>query len=127
MGLNAYLIVFLGAGIGGMLRHGFNALSSRLAGPDLPVGTLTVNLLGSLIVGVLAGFLASRSHIDESWRMFAVTGVLGGFTTFSAFSLETALLWQRGQLAAAAAYVGGSVLLSVGAVFAGLAAARAWL
>ena len=127
MGLNAYLFVFLGAGIGGMLRHGVNTLSSRLAGPDLPAGTLTVNLLGSLIVGVLAGFLASRSHIDESWRMFAVTGVLGGFTTFSAFSLETALLWQRGQLVAAAAYVGGAVLLSVGAVFAGLAAARAWL
>ena len=120
MGLNGYLIVFLGAGIGGMLRHAVNTLSSRLAGPDLPAGTITVNLLGSLIVGVLAGFLASRSHIDESWRMFAVTGVLGGFTTFSAFSLETALLWQRGQLVAAAAYVSGSVVLSVGAVFFGL-------
>lgn len=127
MGSNAYLIVFLGAGIGGMLRHGVNALASRLVGPDLPVGTFSVNVIGSLIVGVIAGFMAFKGHVDQSWRLFTVTGLLGGFTTFSAFSLETALLWERGQLVAAAAYVGVSVVLSVGAVFVGLAAARAGL
>jgi len=125
MDLQPYLIVFLGAGIGGTLRHAVNTLSTRLAGPDVPAGTLTVNVVGSLVVGMLAGFLASRGQVDPAWRLFAMTGLLGGFTTFSAFSLETAQLWQRGQLVAAAAYVSGSVVLSVGAVFLGLALTRA--
>ena len=120
-----YLIVFLGAGIGGALRHGVNVGAARLLGFGFPFGILIVNIAGSFAMGALAGYFAYRTGISQHWRLFLTTGVLGGFTTFSAFSLDTALLIERNAFAQAAIYVGASVLVSLIAVFAGLAVFRA--
>jgi CrcB protein len=124
--MNAFLIVFLGAGVGGALRHAVNIGCARLCGAAFPWGTLTVNVLGSLAMGLLAGWLALKS--GEGWtqdaRLFLATGVLGGFTTFSAFSLDVALLWERGEAMAAMAYVLASVGVSILALFGGLQIVR---
>ena len=109
------LLVFLGAGIGGVLRHGINLACARFLGPAFPWGTIAVNVVGSLLMGALAGWLAYRA--DAQWsqpvRLFLATGILGGFTTFSAFSLDAVLLWERGASMLAVGYVLGSVLLSL--------------
>ena len=119
-----YLIVFAGAGIGGALRHGINVLAVRIAGLEFPYGTLAINILGSFAMGIIAEYFALKAGLPQHWRLFLTTGILGGFTTFSAFSLETALLYERNQLGAAAVYVIASVVLSVGGLFAGLAIVR---
>ena len=116
-----YLIVFLGAGVGGALRHGANVVAVRVLGYGFPFGTLFVNILGSFLMGLFAGYFAFRPGIGQHMRLFLTTGVLGGFTTFSAFSLDTALLVERHAYAAAAGYVVGSVFASLVALFVGLA------
>ena len=108
-----YLIVFLGAGLGGAARHGVNVAAARLLGYGFPFGTLIVNLAGSLAMGLLAGWFAYRTGINQHVRLFLTTGILGGFTTFSAFSLDAALLIERHAYVSAAAYVLGSVLVSI--------------
>lgn len=118
--MNPYLIVFIGAGIGGALRHGVNLAALRLAGGGIGYGTLAVNIVGSFAMGVLAAYLALKGEVAQPWRLFLATGVLGGFTTFSAFSLDTALLFERGELGLSALYVGVSVVGSIAALFAGL-------
>ena len=122
--INGFALVFLGAGIGGVLRHAVNLVSGRLIGPNLPIGTLLINVVGSLTIGLIAGYLALRGHASQGFQLLVVTGIIGGFTTFSAFSLEAALLWERGQAVTGIAYVLLSVLLSIAAVFAGLALIR---
>jgi CrcB protein len=125
-----YAIVFIGAGLGGMLRHGVNTLGLRMAGPDFPYATVTINIVGSLAMGLIAGYFAFRGgegvfgQMSQHWRLFLTTGVLGGFTTFSAFSLDFAMLWQRGAMGGAAMYLLASVLGSLVAIFAALALAR---
>lgn len=117
----AYWIVFLGAGIGGALRHGVNNAAARWLGYGFPFGTLIVNLVGSLLMGALAGYFMLRTGVPQNFRLFLTTGILGGFTTFSAFSLDAALLIERHQYSLAAAYVGGSVFVGLAALFAGMA------
>jgi len=126
-----YLIVSIGAGIGGAIRHGVNGLALRLAGPDFPYGTMTINLVGCFVMGIVAGYFTYRGgtgvfgQMSQHWRLFLTTGILGGFTTFSAFSLDFAMLWERGATVAAATYVLVSVIGSLIAVFVALALARA--
>ncbi|WP_457092189.1 fluoride efflux transporter CrcB [Microvirga sp. P5_D2] len=124
--MQAYLLVFLGAGIGGALRHAVNVGCARLCGTAFPWGTMTVNVMGSFIMGAIAGWLAFKA--GEGWsqplRLFLTTGILGGFTTFSAFSLDVVLIWERGQLGLAGAYMAASVLLSIAGLLVGLAAVR---
>jgi CrcB protein len=124
--MKSYLLVFLGAGIGGALRHGVNVGCARVCGMAFPWGTLTVNVLGSFLMGALAGWLAFKA--GEGWsqplRLFLTTGILGGFTTFSAFSLDAVLIWERGQNGLAATYVAASVLLSIAGLVAGLGLVR---
>ena len=119
-------LVFLGAGIGGALRHAVNLGCARYCGVAFPWGTLVVNVTGSLVMGILVGWLAFRA--GETWsqaaRLFVATGILGGFTTFSAFSLDAVLIWERGDTGVALAYVAASVVLSIGALFMGLAIIR---
>jgi CrcB protein len=115
-----YLIVFAGCGIGGALRHFANVWVPRVAGTNFPFHTLTVNVLGSFVMGVLAAYFALRSESSLAWKLFLTTGILGGFTTFSAFSLDTALLFERGTAAMAITYVLVSVLASIGGLFLGL-------
>jgi CrcB protein len=119
-----YLIVFLGAGIGGALRHGVNVGAARLFGYGFPFGTLIVNVAGSFLMGLFAGYFAFRPGIGQHIRLFLTTGVLGGFTTFSAFSLDAALLVERHNYGLAAGYMVGSVAASVSALFFGLALFR---
>lgn len=121
-----YILVFLGAGLGGILRHTVNLASAHVVGPDLPLGTLLVNVLGSLSIGAIAGYFALRGHGPHGLQLFLTTGILGGFTTFSAFSLEAALLWERGQVLGCVVFILASVLLSIAGVFAGLALVRAY-
>jgi CrcB protein len=119
-------LVALGGAIGAGARHLVNLGSLRLFGSSFPVGTLTVNMVGGLIMGLLAGFFALKyAGGGQNLRLFLTTGILGGFTTFSAFSLDAVLLWERGEALAALAYILLSVVLSIGALLIGLAIMRA--
>jgi CrcB protein len=122
--VTSFLIVFVGGGLGAALRHGVNLTSARLLGTAFPYATLFENVTGSLVMGLLAAYFAFRGDATQSWRLFFTTGILGGYTTFSAFSLDAALLYERGELGLAALYVGTSVLLSILGLFAGLALVR---
>jgi CrcB protein len=124
--MNACLVVFLGAGLGGVLRHLMNAWITRLVGLEYPVGILAINVIGSSAMGLLAGWFAFQGQAAQELRLFLTTGILGGFTTFSAFSLDAALLYERGQPWFAVAYVAASVLLSIGGLFAALWGMRIW-
>ena len=118
-------LVAVGGAVGASGRHLLNLAAARLIGPGFPAGTLFVNVLGSLLMGVLAGWLASRSAGEgDSLRLFLGTGILGGFTTFSAFSLDAVLLWERGETGLALSYVAGSVALSIAALLVGMTVAR---
>jgi CrcB protein len=119
-----FLIVFLGGGLGAALRHGINLVSARTLGTEFPYGTLIINVTGSLLMGLIAGYLAFKGDASPHWRLFLMTGILGGYTTFSAFSLDAALLYERGATGLAALYVLASVILSIGGLFAGLAVVR---
>lgn len=119
-----FLIVFLGGGIGAALRHGVNLVMPRLLGTGFPYATIFENVTGSLVMGLLAGWFAFKGDAPQAWRLFLMTGILGGYTTFSAFSLDAMLLYERGALGLAALYVLGSVVLSVGGLFAGLMLVR---
>lgn len=114
------LVVFLGAGLGGVLRHSVNLGAARLFGFGFPFGTLTINILGSLAMGLLVGGFARLGDPGQTWRLFLTTGLLGGFTTFSAFSLDAATLFVRGAPGTAALYVLASVILSLAALALGL-------
>jgi len=125
--LNGYLIVFLGGGVGAAIRHAFNGMGPRLMGPDFPYATLFINVTGSAIMGLIAGYFAFKSgESSQHWRLFLTTGILGGYTTFSAFSLDAALLYERGELGLSALYVIASVALSIAGLFAGLWLIRHW-
>jgi CrcB protein len=119
-----YLIVFVGAGIGGALRHGVNVGAMRWFGYGFPFGTLIVNIVGSFLMGLLAGYFAFRPGIPQHVRLFLTTGILGGFTTFSSFSLDAALLVERHSFGLAFGYIVGSIAAGLAALFFGLAVFR---
>jgi fluoride exporter len=119
-----FLLVFIGGGIGSMFRHASNQIGSALFGPDFPYGTIFVNIAGSLAIGLIAGWLALHGGSGQMLSLFLMTGIVGGFTTFSAFTLDTALMWERGQPARAGLYVLASTIPGVIAVFLGLAIMR---
>ena len=122
------LIVILGAGFGGGIRHGFNiAVSRLLPGFGFPLATLLINVLGSFLMGVLAESFALRGAAGHPARLFLTTGVLGGFTTFSTFSLDAISLYQRGEPAMSALYVAVSVAGGLLGLLAGIALMRAIL
>lgn len=115
-----YLLVFAGGGLGAVLRYMVGRGTIALFGAAWPVGTFAVNVIGSIALGALAGWFVGRGIEDEPIRLFLATGLLGGFTTFSAFSLDAIMLWQRGDAVAAALYVGGSVAVSLAGLAVGL-------
>lgn len=123
--MGSYFIVFVGGGLGAALRHGVNRGALALFGPAFPYGTLLVNVIGALLMGALAELFLMKSGLSQEFKLFLTTGLLGGFTTFSAFSLEAGLMWQRSDYATLAAYAVGSVVLSIAALFLGMAAVRA--
>lgn len=118
-----WLLVFFGAGLGAVARHGMNRAGLALLGPGFPWWTLGVNVLGSFLIGLLAGLFAGW-ETGHNARLFLTTGFLGGFTTFSAFSLDALTLWERGAILQAGLYVTGSVILSLLAAAVGLMVTR---
>jgi CrcB protein len=119
-----YVIVFLGGGLGAALRHGVNLAAASLLGTRFPYSTLFANVTGSFVMGLLIAYFAFKDGGGQHWKLFLTTGVLGGYTTFSAFSLETALLYERGELGLAAFYVLASVVLAIAGLFGGLILVR---
>ncbi len=119
------LLVMLGGAIGALGRYQFGRLTGHLFGLGFPYGTLGVNVIGGLVMGMLAGWLARFGHGGEPIRLLLAVGVMGGFTTFSSFSLEIVLMMERGQIALAGFYAAISVVASVAALFAGLTLMRA--
>nr|WP_029351788.1 fluoride efflux transporter CrcB [Mesorhizobium ciceri] len=108
-----FFLVFIGSGIGGALRHGVGLLSLRLLGPNFPYGTLGINIVGSGLMGFVVSLFGSFNIGGHDVRLFLTTGIIGGFTTFSTFSLDAVTLWERGQHLAAIGYIFASVALSL--------------
>lgn len=114
------LVVAAGGAIGASARHLANFAALRLLGPSFPWGTMMINILGSLLMGVFVELLARRFGSSNELRLFVATGILGGFTTFSAFSLDFVVLLERGAVISALGYAIASVVLSISALFVGL-------
>lgn len=120
-----FLIVFLGAGLGGIARYAMTLLMMRFSALTIfPVATFTVNIVGSLLMGMLIGLFLMRHGVSDGWKLFFTTGLMGGFTTFSAFSLEVVGLLERGDFTTAIIYAVGSVVLGATALLAGLCLIR---
>jgi fluoride exporter len=116
--LQSYILVFLGGGIGAALRHYVNVAMARWLGTSFPYNTLFANVSGSLVMGLLTAYFGLRGGSPQSLRLFLTTGILGGYTTFSTFSLDSVVLWERSQYLSAAGYVLASVAASlVGVLF----------
>ncbi|WP_041320799.1 fluoride efflux transporter CrcB [Hyphomicrobium denitrificans] len=122
--MRTLLIVFVGSGVGGAGRHFLNTWITRLSGSDFPFGILTINIVGSFAMGLVAGWWAFKSNAPQDLRLFLATGILGGFTTFSTFSLDAGVLIERGQHLSALGYALGSVVFSVLALMAAMALIR---
>ncbi|ATU91807.1 fluoride efflux transporter CrcB [Phyllobacterium zundukense] len=122
--MNAILLVASGGAIGSVARYLVGVLMARAFGTAFPYGTLTVNVVGGFLMGLFIELLARRFDGSPELRLFVAVGIMGGFTTFSSFSLDVAVLWDRGELATVMLYVFASVILSIGALFFGLWLAR---
>ncbi len=122
--MNMILAVATGGALGAAGRFLVGKIMLRLMGPGFPWGTLTVNIVGSFVIGLMVTLLAARYNLSHTWQGFLVTGVLGGFTTFSAFSLEVGLMLERHEISQAALYAAGSIIFGVAALFLGLYAGR---
>ncbi len=118
------LVIAIGGALGAVGRYSTMSAMTKLLGHGFPYGTLVANVIGSFILGALVETVALKWSISLEMRAFLVVGVLGAFTTFSTFSLDTVVLYERGQLGLAFIYVAGSVVLSVGALFFGLSIVR---
>lgn len=124
--LSHLILVAFGGALGASARYLTNLAALRLAGPNFPWGTLTVNIVGSFVMGVFIAYLARRAGgTSAELRSFIATGFLGGFTTFSAFSLDFASMWERGDQWTGAVYLAVTVVVSIFALFAGLSLVRA--
>lgn len=124
--MNPLLIVFLGGGLGAALRYLVNQAMGRLVDIEFPLGIMAINISGSVIMGLAVGYFTFKAGEDwtQDARLFVTTGILGGYTTFSAFSLDAMLLYERGEILTALFYVVGSVVLSILGLAAGLLAVR---
>jgi len=123
-----YVLVFLGGGLGAAARHWVNRTALTVVGADYPAGTLAVNIAGSTAMGMLAAWFAFRGETTTAGeRLFLTTGVLGGFTTFSAFALDARVMWERHDVVVALVYIGSSVILSILGLIAGMFVVRGFL
>jgi CrcB protein len=120
------MLAALGGALGSSARYLVNVGAGRVLGMGFPWGTMAVNIVGCFIMGLLVGYGALRGTLTAEARVFLATGILGGFTTFSAFSADFAALVERKSFGLSALYLTGSVVLSLAAVFAGLYLVRSW-
>jgi len=118
--MNGFIVVALGGALGASLRHLVGQISLRAFGPGFPYGTMIANVLGGLLMGLLVGWLALKVSGGQNMRLFLGVGLLGGFTTFSAFSLDAVQMLEKKAYGALSLYVGGSVILSIAALLLGL-------
>jgi CrcB protein len=118
------LAVAAGGSLGSVARYLVSIGFGRLLGPKFPWGTLFINITGSLLIGLFAGLFATRWNLPPAVRIFLTVGICGGYTTFSTFSLDFFYLFERGEWAAASAYMIGSVVLSISALIAGIQIVR---
>lgn len=125
-GMTNILLVFIGGGLGAVIRHLVGQAFMQTLGPGFPWHTLTINITGSAIMGLFVGYMARFGSGGPEIRLLVATGILGGYTTFSSFSLDAITLYERGDLTAAALYVIGSVVLSLTAIFAALGVMRSF-
>lgn len=125
--INTIAAIAAGGAIGALLRHGVNISAVKLLGHGFPYGTLTVNIVGSFVMGALIVAFASIWQPSETLRVFLITGLLGAFTTFSTFSLDFATLFERQEYLISGMYLAGSVVLSIAALFAGMAIVRGFV
>ena len=114
------IIVLIGSGIGGALRHLCNVFVTSLTGTSFPLGILAINVVGSTLMGMVVGWWALHGSVSQELRLFLTTGIIGGFTTFSTFALDTVLLVERGNAGLALGYVAASVVLSLLGLLAGM-------
>jgi CrcB protein len=114
------LMIFLGGGAGAVSRHALSSFVMKQAGGGFPWGTLAVNLCGAFAMGIIIGLLSTKITLPEPARLLLITGFLGGFTTFSAFSLEAALLLQKGDYLPLVAYVAASVIGTIALLILGM-------
>ena len=122
--MNGLLYVALGGALGASGRHLLGMATLKTFGPDYPYGTMAANVIGGFLMGLLAGCLALKLSGGENLRLFLGVGLLGGFTTFSAFSLDAVLMYEKKAYGALMGYIGGSVVLSIGALMIGLVLAK---
>ena len=125
--MSVYWLIGLGSAIGGILRYVLTAAFVRMLGPEFPWGTIFINVTGSMLIGGLAAVSGptGRFPLDDEWRQFLMAGFCGGYTTFSAFSLQTLVLAEQGAWSWAAANVAGSVVLCLLGVYVGYQAGLA--
>jgi len=124
------LLVFVGGGLGSVARYLTTVIALQLFGPQFPWGTFTVNVVGSALMGFLTALIVARWTPESGGtelRLFLTTGIIGGFTTFSAYSLDAFVLWERGQMTSAVVYVLSSVVVSFAVLAAAMLATRAAL
>ncbi len=124
------LLVFIGGGLGSVARYLTTLAALSLFGPAFPWGTFAVNVVGSTLMGFLTAWIVARWTPETGateLRVFLTTGIIGGYTTFSAYALDSFVLWERGEVAAAIAYVAGSVVVSFTTLTIAMLATRAWL
>ncbi|WP_237151465.1 fluoride efflux transporter CrcB [Oryzibacter oryziterrae] len=120
MSLNLVLLVALGGALGSVARYLVGVAAGKLFGADFPWGTVTVNVLGSIIMGLFIGLLSLKFNGSQALRVFFAVGILGGFTTLSSFALDSVTLWERGAYLSASGYVIGTLIASIGGLVAGL-------
>lgn len=119
------VLVAIGGAIGSVARYLVGVWGVKLAGPNFPWGTITVNVVGAFLIGLMVEMVARRFDASSEVRVFIVTGIIGGFTTWSSFTLDAVVLFERGDMGLAAVYLLASLVVSFAAIFAGLALGRA--
>lgn len=125
--INTIAAIAAGGALGAVLRHSVNVAAVKVFGFGFPYGTLTVNVVGSFMMGALIVTFANFFTPSETLRVFLITGLLGAFTTFSTFSLDFVIIWERQEYMTSAIYLTASVILSIGALFAGMALIRTFV